>query len=62
MRNAKWPKSVMLAAVAALVLPGIVLTAGCNEKKEKREITVEGPNSKYEVEVETTEKKSDKDD
>jgi uncharacterized lipoprotein YehR (DUF1307 family) len=45
-------KMVLVAGALALAMPLVA----CHEHKTERKVTVEGPNSKKEITVETTEK------
>ncbi len=48
-----------LAAVVTLFVMVFSLGA-CSEKKKSRSVTIEGPNKKTEIKLETTEKDKDK--
>lgn len=46
-----------LLLVAGLACGFSLGATGCQEKKETKKVTVEGPEKKHEIKVETTEKK-----
>ncbi len=57
-----WRKLILACCVSGLMLSAVViLAAGCQNKTE-RSITLEGPENKYEFELESTEKAPDDQD
>jgi hypothetical protein len=48
-------------SVLILLCISALFPLACQEKKKTRSITLEGPNTKRELKLETTEKKKDKD-